>query len=71
MAQVGNSQDRFGGEYMIQDRDHMSETNQVTDNANRGSARQAEQSQKNGRRQVNGDRNAGNHQEDDWQRQSD
>ncbi len=50
MAQVGNSEDRFGGEYMIQDRDHMSEIGQGEQNAQRGS-RQADQSQNAGRQQ--------------------
>jgi hypothetical protein len=71
MAQVGNSEDRFGGEYMVQDRDHMGETSQVTDKANRGRAKQADQSQQQGRQQVNGNRYADDQQGDDWQRQSD
>jgi hypothetical protein len=41
MAQVGNNENRFGGEFMIQDRDHLSEIPNY-DQDNRG---QAEQSQ--------------------------
>jgi len=33
MAQVGNNEDRFGGEFMIQDSDHMSGIRAVTDKA--------------------------------------
>ena len=61
MAQAGNSEDRFGGEYMIQDHDHMSEIGQSSDNANRG-VRQADQSQSD-RRQQGGDRNDGSRQD--------
>src|SRR5271155_5147510 len=62
MAQVRNSEDRFGGEYMVQDSNHMSGINQVTDKANRGNARQAEQSQAGGRQQGSGDHNASSQQ---------
>jgi hypothetical protein len=54
MAEVRNNESRLGGEYMIQDRDHMSEINQATDNANRG-ARQSEQSQSDSRQQGGDD----------------
>ena len=36
MAQVGNSAERFGGEFMIQDSDHMSDINPVTAKTSRG-----------------------------------
>ena len=62
MSQVGNNQDRFGGQYMVQDRNHMSEINQVTDKTNRGGVRQAEQSQSDGRQQG-GNQSAGARQE--------
>ena len=51
MAQVGNSAERFGGEFMIQDSDHMSDIKPVTEKASRGNARQAEQSQAGARQQ--------------------
>lgn len=56
MTQVGNNENRFGGEYMIQDSDHMSGIAQVTDN--KRSARQADQSQASGRQQGSVDQNA-------------
>ena len=37
MAKVSNDVSRFGGEFMIQDRDHMSGVRQSTDSATRGS----------------------------------
>ncbi len=58
MAQVRNNQSRFGGQYMIQDRDHMSEIDQATDKANRGGVRQSEQSQSEGRQQGGDDQRA-------------
>ena len=69
MSQVGNNEDRFGGEYMIQDRDHMSEIGQDTDKATRGGVRQSEQSQTGGRQQGSGDNSASNRQ-GERQRQS-
>jgi hypothetical protein len=57
MSQVGN-QDRFGGQYMIQDRDHSAENNPATDQAPRGNARQSEQSQDNTRQQGGDDQSA-------------
>ena len=59
MTQVGNNEDRFGGPYMIQDRDHMSEIDQPKEKANKGDVRQVEQSQTNGRQQGGGDNSAG------------
>ena len=50
MAEDRTNQSRFGGEYMIQDSDHMSDIPQTTDNAKRG-ARQSEQSESNARQQ--------------------
>jgi hypothetical protein len=55
MAEVRNNESRFGGEYMIQDRDHMSEINQATNEADRGGARQSEQSQSDSRQQGGDD----------------
>jgi len=55
MTQVGNNENRFGGQYMIQDHDHMAEINQSSDKAKRGDVRQTEQSQSNGRQQGAGD----------------
>ncbi len=43
MAQVGNSENRFSGEYMVQDSDHLSEIGQTTGKARRGNSGQAEQ----------------------------
>jgi hypothetical protein len=55
MAEVRNNQSQFGGEYMIQDRDHMSEIDQATDNAKHGGVRQSEQSQSSSRQQGGDD----------------
>lgn len=57
MAEVSKNEGRFGGQYMIQDRDHMSDIGQSADKASRGGARQSEQSQS-GSRQQGGDQNA-------------
>ena len=57
MAEDRNSESRFGGQYMVQDRDHMSEIPQATDKATRGGTRQSEQSQA-GARQQGGEQNA-------------
>jgi hypothetical protein len=54
MSQVGNNEDRFGGEYMIQDRDHMSEIGKESGKANRRPARQVEQSHSENRQQGDG-----------------
>ncbi len=43
MAQAAKNDNRFGGEYMIQDRDHMSEI--ANDGAQDNAARQSDQSQ--------------------------
>ena len=51
MAEDRNEASRFGGQYMVQDRDHMSEIAPVEDNANRGGVRQSEQSQTGSRQQ--------------------
>jgi len=58
MSKVHNSESSFGGQYMIQDRDHMSEISQETDQANRGGVRQADQTQSGGRQQGSGDQSA-------------
>lgn len=57
MAQV-NDQDRFGGPYMIQDRDHMSGIPETSEKANRGGARQSQQSQTEARQQGGDDQGA-------------
>jgi hypothetical protein len=56
MAQDKLAENRFGGEYMIQDRNHMSEITPATDKANRGDARQAEQGHAVDRQQAGDDR---------------
>ena len=58
MTEVRNNQSRFGGQYMIQDSDHMSEIEQTTDKANRGGVRQSDQSQSGGRQQGGDDQSA-------------
>ncbi len=55
MSQVGNND---GGEFMVQDRDHMGDVSQSTDNAKRRGVRQAEQAQTGARQQGAGDENA-------------
>jgi general stress protein YciG len=45
MAEEKREAERQGGEYMIQDRDHMSETGQLGGQARHGGGRQSEQSQ--------------------------
>jgi hypothetical protein len=44
MAENRNKSDRLGGEYMIQDRDHMSDAGQVGGGARNTGSRQSEQS---------------------------
>ena len=53
MAQVGN-EDRFGGEFMVQDRDHMGDVSPATGKAKTGNARQVDQSQADGGQQSGG-----------------
>jgi hypothetical protein len=62
MAEVRNDESRFGGQYMIQDRDHMSDIAQTSDKANRSGVRQSEQSQSESRQQGAGDDSAGRQQ---------
>ncbi len=57
-----NKADRLGGEYMIQDRDHMSEMGQMGGQANSGNPPQAEQSQ-GASRQHGGDQYGGSRQQ--------
>jgi len=64
---VDKNDSRFGGQYMIQDRDHMSDVSPTTENAPRG-VRQSDQSQS-GSRQQGGDQSA-NTQQGDRRRQS-
>ena len=64
MAQVGNNENRFGGEFMIQDRDHMSEIDQSKENAGRGKVRQSEQSQSKSWQHGADDNSAGRQQGD-------
>ena len=63
MAQVGNTEDRLGGEYMIQDRDHMSEIHSDSQGVQRAT-RQADQSQSRNRQQGSGDQQTSDHQSD-------
>ena len=49
MAEERNKESRLGGQYMVQDRNHMGEIAQAPDKANRGRVRQSEQSQSGGR----------------------
>jgi hypothetical protein len=51
MAQVGNSEDRFGGEYMIQDNDHMGNVGKAQRIARTDRAHQSEQSGSSSRQQ--------------------
>jgi len=53
MAEDRKKSDRLGGEFMIQDRDHMSETGQMGGEAGQG-GRQSEQSHGEGRQQGGG-----------------
>jgi hypothetical protein len=62
MAEDRNNEGRFGGPYMVQDRDHMSEISPVTDKANRGGVGQSEQSQAGGRQQGSDDHSPGRQQ---------
>ncbi len=55
MAEDRNDQSRFGGQYMVQDRDHMSEISDAPDKSNRGVVRQPEQSQPVARQQGGND----------------
>ena len=61
MAQVRN-EDRFGGEFMVQDTNHMSGNNPASDTANKGKSRQAQQSQPATRQQGSLDNDAANQQ---------
>jgi hypothetical protein len=58
MAADRNNVSRLGGQYMVQDRDHVSEANELADTAKRGNIRQAEQSQSGGGQQGGGDHSA-------------
>ena len=64
MTEVRNNESRFGGQYMIQDRDHMSEIPQTSDKAGRSGVRQSEQSQSDARQQGSGDDSASRQQGD-------
>jgi hypothetical protein len=60
MAQAGNNsvrnnEDRFSGEYMVQDHDHLSQAGQGSRTAPRSGGRQPEQSQSRGRQQGGSD----------------
>ena len=69
MAQTGNNQSRFGGQYLIQDLNHMSEI-ETTHDTKRGGARQAEQAQSHGRQQGGDDEHASTQQGGERQRKS-
>jgi hypothetical protein len=62
MAQVQNNQSRFGGEYLIQDSDHMSGISERSNAAQVGAVRQSDQSQTGSRQQGGGDQHAGSQQ---------
>jgi hypothetical protein len=66
MAQVGNTADRLGGEFMIQDRDHMSESSETST----GVARQSEQSQSGRHQQGSGDQHVSGQQGGEQRRKS-
>jgi hypothetical protein len=69
MGQDRNQADRLGGEYMIQDRDHMSETGQMGDDAGDRGGQQSEQSQ-GGSRQQGDDQQSGRQQGGEQNRRS-
>lgn len=54
MSQIGNNPEQVGGEYMVQDRDHMVDFGQRSDKAKTGRARQAEQGQNETAQQAGG-----------------
>ena len=54
MAEDKSEAGRLGGEYMVQDRDHMSEAGQMGGQASHGRGRQFEQSQSGSRQQGGG-----------------
>jgi len=60
MAEV--NQNRFGGEWMVQDSDHMSGIPQAAEDASLFNARQADQAQSGGRQQGGNDQGAGRQQ---------
>lgn len=70
MGQDRNQADRLGGEYMIQDRDHMSETGQMGDEASDRGAQQSDQSQGGGSRQQGDDQQSGRQQGGEQKRRS-
>lgn len=69
MAQARNNENRFGGEYMIQDRDHMSEIRDVDGTQDTG-ARQSDQSQSQSGQQGGGDQHTFGQQGSERQRWS-
>ena len=54
MAKDRNKTDRLGGQFMIQDRDHMSEVGQMGDDAKHGGGPQFDQSPSRSRQQGGG-----------------
>jgi hypothetical protein len=56
MSKVNNNEVDLGGPYMVQDHDHMSDSQQNANKANRGKVRQADQSQPEARQQGGSDR---------------
>jgi hypothetical protein len=69
MGQDRNQADRLGGEYMIQDRDHMSKTGQMGDEASDRGGQQSDQSQ-GGSRQQGDDQQSGRQQGGEQNRRS-
>lgn len=61
MAEVRN-ESRMGGEFMIQDLNHMGEITQTTDKATRGGVRQSDQAQSVGRQQGGDDQSVNSQQ---------
>jgi len=59
MAEDRNDQSRFGGQYMVQDRDHMSDISEVSNKPGRTGVRQADQTQTGARQQGGDDQVAG------------
>jgi hypothetical protein len=70
MAVDRNKDDRSGGQYMVQDSDHMSQSRPAPDKAKRTGSRQTEQSQVGGRQQGGNDHGNSRQQGGERRRQS-
>jgi hypothetical protein len=62
MAQAGNNDSRFGGEFLIQDSDHMSGISPSPRTVQHGGTRQSEQSQSRGHKQRGTEHHSGGQQ---------